>query len=764
MIHRKISTSMIGEPESQISLNDSVLVAAGGESGMTRKIQPVFEYDIYRSPIRESAAYDFLEKCESAKACELQNRFDEAERFYREALKINQVPGGMVAHAFSKIANLHMKTDKLTSALVYHQNHLAIAEDLNDEDMKMSALNNIGVTNYLLGNLSEARRNHERALAAAQSLRDLKGQMRAFANLGNTAGANGDFKTASLFHKEQLRLAEELGDVTCQARALFNLQNDFGSLQDYRQSSDFGKRKENIMRTLSDTFMLNGQDGNIKEAYNLGDRRSGVDVFSGWLIKLEGGNLEGPEKNDTTKKWCVLQQDTFAYFKNTKSNQEALRYIPMDDVVGVEAHTRDTDWPGYNHECVFKIVTTNRAYYFQCETFSERDDWIFRISKARTPNKYLSQRKNRRKVNRDWLEKLEDDQGFGGDPFKGTNAKERHNPTFSPGSGSQGSRLSSPIPLATPEFFESPGQDIMETSLLLAPEVEEEPVLVETSVKLYGTERVSPSDDIRAACERLKKNPRKLYEKQLLTLSFNPDGMLSKTVPKKESMESREKMYERESIVAAYAFESSFAVLMDDSSKALTSHRLFVFDAMSYSKAKTLCQQVTELTDYLKIQDDDDDEEYMEVTSEVATLTAASSFRREDSITSVAESLSIFSDGADSPRKQEVKPARPSQWLDLAGQEEFDSVVDAVKELQVDTGETTTDAVLVEDEGPAYEEMDILDIVYPDGIDAEESEIHAYEEADAGLDEAERNRLEREAHNAEMKRLLETQENDYITS
>lgn len=58
-------------------------------------------------------------------------------------------------------------------------------------------------------------------------------------------------------------------------------------------------------------------------------------MFSGWLIKLEGGNLEGPEKNDTTKKWCVLQQDTFAYFKNTKSNQEALRYIPMDDVVGV---------------------------------------------------------------------------------------------------------------------------------------------------------------------------------------------------------------------------------------------------------------------------------------------------------------------------------------------------------------------------------------------------------------------------------------------
>lgn len=86
---------------------------------------------------------------------------------------------------------------------------LVLARDFNDESLTLRALNNLGYTAYLHGDLERARPALEEALNLARRMDDTWGLGNALHGVGEVHRAEGDFVGAVAAYREGIALAKE---------------------------------------------------------------------------------------------------------------------------------------------------------------------------------------------------------------------------------------------------------------------------------------------------------------------------------------------------------------------------------------------------------------------------------------------------------------------------------------------------------------------------------------------------------------------------
>lgn len=350
-------------------------------------------YDVYAGDALEINVDMFEVLCKEAIAHQDTGEFDSAIKLYNDALELEQIPYGFVAFVYSSLGTCHSMLRKHGLALMYQRWYCSIATQVGDMPMRLLALANVGIAHYALTEFSRAVNAHQKSLELAVELGSTLGEMRAFANLGNCFAAMGNFREAVLLHEKQLELANSLGDPEAKKRAAFNLENDHNSLRNYTSANKYREIKR---------FRSDPEDPEQVLNAGFGDTLGRV-VHSGWLVKHLGGEFNGPVKYSSTRRWVLLTEKLFSYYKDTKTGRRADRYIRVGDITGVNRcndnnldplitlpHAKRPPNPSHT----FRIATVERAYFMTAESEEDCQHWIeklYGITAAR--NKFGTLRK-----------------------------------------------------------------------------------------------------------------------------------------------------------------------------------------------------------------------------------------------------------------------------------------------------------------------------------------------------------------------------------
>uniref|UniRef100_A0A8C5UHJ5 G-protein-signaling modulator 1 n=1 Tax=Malurus cyaneus samueli TaxID=2593467 RepID=A0A8C5UHJ5_9PASS len=142
--------------------------------------------------------------------------------------------------------------DTLQKASEYYERNLSLVKELGDRAAQGRAYGNLGNTQYLLGNFSEAIAFHKERLAIAKEFGDKAAERRAYSNLGNAHIFLGRFDISAEYYKKTLQLSRQLKDQAVEAQACYSLGNTCTLLQDYERAIEYHLRHLVIAQELGD--------------------------------------------------------------------------------------------------------------------------------------------------------------------------------------------------------------------------------------------------------------------------------------------------------------------------------------------------------------------------------------------------------------------------------------------------------------------------------------------------------------------------------
>ncbi|KAM6169510.1 G-protein-signaling modulator 1 isoform 2-T2 [Rhynchocyon petersi] len=202
-------------------------------------------------------------------------RFDEAIVCCQRHLDIAQEQGDKVgeARALYNIGNVyhakgkqlswnaatqdpgHLPADvreTLNRASDFYERNLSLVKELGDRAAQGRAYGNLGNTQYLLANFTEAAAFHKERLAIAKEFGDKAAERRAYSNLGNAHIFLGRFDVAAEYYKKTLQLSRQLKDQAVEAQACYSLGNTYTLLQDHERAAEYHLRHLLIAQELAD--------------------------------------------------------------------------------------------------------------------------------------------------------------------------------------------------------------------------------------------------------------------------------------------------------------------------------------------------------------------------------------------------------------------------------------------------------------------------------------------------------------------------------
>ncbi|XP_043386219.1 G-protein-signaling modulator 1 isoform X4 [Chelonia mydas] len=130
--------------------------------------------------------------------------------------------------------------------------NLSLVKELGDRAAQGRAYGNLGNTQYLLGNFSEATAFHKERLAIAKEFGDKAAERRAYSNLGNAHIFLGRFDISAEYYKKTLQLSRQLKDQAVEAQACYSLGNTYTLLQDYERAIEYHLKHLLIAQELGD--------------------------------------------------------------------------------------------------------------------------------------------------------------------------------------------------------------------------------------------------------------------------------------------------------------------------------------------------------------------------------------------------------------------------------------------------------------------------------------------------------------------------------
>jgi tetratricopeptide (TPR) repeat protein len=206
--------------------------------------------------------------------------FDEAEKWYRQALEIDQrledEQGiGSTLHNLGAIAQVRHDFDE---AEKWYRQALSVWEKFGEVREKATTLRTLGALALERRDFDEAERWHYQSLEIDRHLGDEQGISSTLHSLGNIAQVRRDFDEAEKWYRQALEIEQRLGDEHGISSTLHNLgnialeRNDFDEAEKrYYQSLEIGRR-------------LGDEQGISSTSYQLGD------------IALERRNFDEAEK------------------------------------------------------------------------------------------------------------------------------------------------------------------------------------------------------------------------------------------------------------------------------------------------------------------------------------------------------------------------------------------------------------------------------------------------------------------------------------
>ena len=174
---------------------------------------------------------------------------------------------------------------------------MAIAREIKDRESEGSALGNLGIAYFSLGDYTKAIEYQQQSLAIARKIKDRQSEGKALGNLGRAYLSLGDYAKAIEYAQQSLAIAREIKDRQSEGRALANLGRAYLYLGDYAQAIEYIQQHLAIAREIKDRQGEGVALGNLGGAYHsLGDYAQAIEYAQQLLAiarEIKDRNSEG---------------------------------------------------------------------------------------------------------------------------------------------------------------------------------------------------------------------------------------------------------------------------------------------------------------------------------------------------------------------------------------------------------------------------------------------------------------------------------------
>ncbi|MBL7826524.1 MAG: tetratricopeptide repeat protein, partial [Saprospiraceae bacterium] len=170
--------------------------------------------------------------------------FDEAKRWYREALRLR---GRMndpetLANALSDLGVVldeDKNLDSVKLAIQLYKQAMQIREQLDDQPGLSALYNNLGVAHKHLGAFDEALQWLNQSLKIRTELDDQPGLMEVFNSLGDVVYGQGNLRGALNYTEKYAAIAQEIGDEKFIQRSYKDFAKIYAALGDWKKAFEY---------------------------------------------------------------------------------------------------------------------------------------------------------------------------------------------------------------------------------------------------------------------------------------------------------------------------------------------------------------------------------------------------------------------------------------------------------------------------------------------------------------------------------------------
>ncbi|MBD1878159.1 tetratricopeptide repeat protein [Coleofasciculus sp. FACHB-T130] len=199
------------------------------------------------------------------------------------------------AASLTSLGNAYRSLGQYQKAIDYHQQSLAITQEIGNPDGEATSLNNLGIAYDALGQYQKAIDYHQQSLAITREIGDRNGEVNSLGNLGNAYRSLGEYQKAIDYYQQSLAIKRAIGDRNGEATSLIGLGIAYDSLGQYQKVIDYYEQSLAIFREIGDRNGEAASLGNLGIASNsLGQYPLAIDYHKQSLaIKREIGARNG---------------------------------------------------------------------------------------------------------------------------------------------------------------------------------------------------------------------------------------------------------------------------------------------------------------------------------------------------------------------------------------------------------------------------------------------------------------------------------------
>src|SRR6266700_7645631 len=187
--------------------------------------------------------------------------YEQTRSFFHRAIELARTLDDpkLEAHSLNRMGNWHLNVEQPLEALRYHREALTIFQELHDQHGIAEALELLGMTSYLGGDLVQGTAYYEQAIALFRELDDRHGLTSSLATLalrGPTYQTDAMVSAATSLAEviqdteKALQIAREIDQRPAEAYALFQLALCLGSQGEYTHAFESAQRSLEIAEEI----------------------------------------------------------------------------------------------------------------------------------------------------------------------------------------------------------------------------------------------------------------------------------------------------------------------------------------------------------------------------------------------------------------------------------------------------------------------------------------------------------------------------------
>jgi tetratricopeptide (TPR) repeat protein len=226
---------------------------------------------------------------------DFQGFYRQNAQLYEQVIAGSQRDQACYRNTLNRLGICYKNLGQYEKAIIYHQQHHDISEEMGDRQGVAGSLGNLGSCYYSLGQYEKAIAHYQQSLEISEEIGNRQGVAKSLGNLGLCYNSLGQYEKALAYHQQSLEIKREIGDRQGVAKSLGNLGLCYNSLGQYEKALAYHQQYHDISEEIGYRKGVAISLGNLGDYYySLGQYEKAISLYQQSLeIEEEIGDRQG---------------------------------------------------------------------------------------------------------------------------------------------------------------------------------------------------------------------------------------------------------------------------------------------------------------------------------------------------------------------------------------------------------------------------------------------------------------------------------------